>query len=296
MHDFTYKITAVFNVDHSTVNENDIREIQRLIDVINQILQVTVKGLMQAKNLKMFDDVFGFYGSEEFLDRLIHDPDLNGEKASLAVCLKLMGNPLEASSMHIPCAIQSCDKSRAGVPGSDYCPNHHEKKLTDIFKDPKIRDFMMNDEYRKFFETFMHDEGYTSIMALYTACESYKKITNKNLLKTRAQGIVNKHFVRGVGQYVEFKEDEGAVPEIIAAVESDIGPSKKVFARISTTMENRIETEFKAFVVSEIYNDWLRRCGPEAAKGVSFHVKVAEGKYDDSDSEHSDSDEEEKKA
>jgi hypothetical protein len=146
---------AIFNVeDHTHVKEGDIKEAMGLFSDITKALKAAVSKNMQPKNVKFFDDVFGFYGSEEFLDRLIHDPDLAGEKASLAVCLKMVSNPLEATSLHIPCATQHCDKPRAGVPGSDYCPMHHEARLREIVKEPKAKDFMANPEYRYYLPPF----------------------------------------------------------------------------------------------------------------------------------------------
>lgn len=290
MHDFTHKAVSVFSVESASVTEKDIKELQRFIDAIKGSLKSTVNKLMQTKNIKLFDDVLDFYGSEEFLDRLIHDPDLEGEKASLRVCLSVMADPLKASSAHIPCAAQHCDKPRAGVPGSDYCATHHESRLKTLLKSPTPRDFLINDEYRKFLESFMFSRGHSSMLTLYNSCESYKKITNKSLLKSRAENIYSRHFASTSEQKVEFKEDETIVKEISDAIESDVGPSKKVFSRAQSIMDSMIDREFEAFIRSEQFEDFQKRCGPEAAKGASFQLRVAEGKYDDSDSDgdHSD--------
>jgi len=160
-----------------------------------------LRPLIKEKNLKKVNEVMGYFGSKQFLDVFVNDPDYHEFKATLHKNLKsLIKERLEDVDIMPParaCRVTSCQAEALDedgkFAGSQYCAPHHEEQYKALLKEPNVHHFLVENgsDYDPFIA--MADKHFPANSRLmYRGCVNYLDASQK-IRKIFAEGIWEKY-------------------------------------------------------------------------------------------------------
>jgi len=160
-----------------------------------------LRPLIKEKNLQKVNEVIGYFGSKNFLEMFVNDPEYHEFKATLHKNLKaLIKERLEDVDIMPPprqCKANNCNGEALDedgkFAGSQYCATHHEEQFKRLLKDPDVHHFLVENgsDYDPFVE--IADKYFPpNSRLMYRGCVNYIDAGVK-IRKIFAEGIWEKY-------------------------------------------------------------------------------------------------------
>lgn len=165
------------------------------------MLTALLRPLIKEKNLKKVNEVIGYFGSKQFLEIFVNDPEYHEFKATLHKNLKaLIKERLEDVDIMPPprackvhgCAAEALDED-GKFAGSHYCAPHHDAQYKALLKEPNVHHFLVENgfDYDPFIA--MADKHFPpNSRLMYRGCVNYLEASAK-IRKIFAEGIWEKY-------------------------------------------------------------------------------------------------------
>jgi len=160
-----------------------------------------LRPLIKEKNLNKVNEVIGYFGSKQFLDVFVNDPNYHEFKATLHKNLKaLIKERLEDVDIMPPpraCKVHNCSSEALDedgkFAGSQYCAPHHDEQYKALLKEPNAHHFLVENgsDYDPF--VAMADQYFPpNSRLMYRGCVNYID-ANAKIRKIFAEGIWEKY-------------------------------------------------------------------------------------------------------
>jgi len=160
-----------------------------------------LRPLIKERNLNKVNEVIGYFGSKQFLDVFVNDPNYHEFKATLHKNLKaLIKERLEDVDIMPPpraCKVHNCVSEALDedgkFAGSQYCATHHDEQYKALLKEPNAHHFLVENgsDYHPF--VAMADQYFPpNSRLMYRGCVNYLD-ANAKIRKIFAEGIWEKY-------------------------------------------------------------------------------------------------------
>jgi len=165
------------------------------------MLTTLLRPLIKEKNLQKVNEVFGYFGSKNFLEMFVNNPEYHEYKATLHKNLKaLIKERLEDADIMPPprqcratsCVFEALDED-GKFAGSQYCAAHHEEQFKRLLKEPDVHHFLVENgsDYDPFV-TIADKYFPPNSRLMYRGCVNYLDASPK-IRKIFAEGIWEKY-------------------------------------------------------------------------------------------------------
>jgi len=221
-----------------------------------------LRPLIKEKNLQKVNEVFGYFGSKNFLEMFVNDPEYHEYKATLHKNLKaLIKERLEDVDIMPPprqCKASSCVGEALDedgkFAGSQYCATHHEEQYKRLLKEPDVHHFLVENgsEYEPFLA--VADKFFPpNSRLMYRGCVNYMDASVK-IRKIFAEGIWEKYLAPKCSNPVTCLSP-GCVAEIEAKYQTG---DPACFDKARTELKAVFNPVFKEhFLNSEAFKDYV---------------------------------------
>jgi hypothetical protein len=226
-------------VDHSTIST-------QMMDAHATIYPM-IKPHMKDKNSAKVTKLFTYFSSQKFLGKFLNHPECAEEREGILGALSIMVRPYQIEDSEVVVEAR----------------RRKQQKMMDMRADPNLKDWLEDDGALQYLNEFLVSEGKAQYLQFWLAVESYKQISARGLLESRAPKLFEKYL--GPQAAASLPVDAA----ILAAIDEELWDviRRTIFNKAQSRIRELIDETFQAdFPSSEPYKKWIIANDGEAAK------------------------------
>lgn len=248
-------------------NKVDVSTARNEMEQVEKMTFELMAPHMRPKNCAALEELFAYVGSEDFLDKVINDPDYREAKSICFNSMRTLLLPLLETrtydeNMEQVCEVKDCEAysmlACGDFNGSPFCAKHHEEFYMDFIKCPTVEHFLSGPGHAYFpFQVLAKKHIDRFSRKLMLACRKYREVVEGSR-KILADMIWKKYLARGSSHIVTMPGDD-KWPALRKAVEEGLNSKDgDLFLAMETHLYGKFVNFFNDFyLTSDEYQTYI---------------------------------------